>query len=427
MLLTLLFLGASSLLKAGDIRTQALEMNRKDNVLKVSFMALIPEDAVRSTSRLVITPQLYNGEGESISLQPFTVTGHRRARRDKQQRLLARKGSTPANYTLCGSTLAYSDTTTYAAWMDENLSLRFSIEEEACCDVKPMPEKVVATDLPLHFEKKPMLASVTPQVSEVSQKAATKYPFLRMLGKEATSGRGVSIRFRVVENEIDSAYSTNRDNLKDILDAITLVQKDTRTRLEKISVTGYASPEGNKEQNKRLSLMRALALKDYIAHKMNVGDEKFEVTAGGEDWQGLKELVQKSDMPYKDEITAIIEQAPEKERNARMKRLAGGRPYKSMLDVLFPQLRDACYLNVWYSEKPDSNADTINAAMKDIAEGHYDEALRRLETVENDSRSWNATGVCHLLKGDTKEARRWFTRAWETGDKEAAENLKRLK
>ena len=152
----------------------------------------------------------------------------------------------------------------------------------------------------------------------------------------------------------------------------------------------------------------------------------FELNAGGVNWDRLAELVNGSDMTYKEEVLAILRSHPEEERNDRLKALAGGRPYRSVLDVLYPQLRDACYIRVQYANRPDSVADTVNRAIEAIRGRKYEEAFRLLKTVEADERSWNVRGVCHLLCGDDKEAGLWLHRAVKAGNREAEENLKKM-
>ena len=127
-----------------------------------------------------------------------------------------------------------------------------------------------------------------------------------------------------------------------------------------------------------------------------------------------------------EEVLAILRSHPEEERNDRLKALAGGRPYRSVLDVLYPQLRDACYIRVQYANRPDSVADTVNRAIEAIRGRKYEEAFRLLKTVEADERSWNVRGVCHLLCGDDKEAGLWLHRAVKAGNREAEENLKKM-
>jgi hypothetical protein len=76
-----------------------------------------------------------------------------------------------------------------------------------------------------------------------------------------------------------------------------------------------------------------------------------QATSGGEDWYGLRKLVVESDMVGKDQVLNIIDNVPESQRKAKLQALNGGRTYRSIFDVLYPQLRSACYIDVWYDKK----------------------------------------------------------------------------
>lgn len=237
---------------------------------------------------------------------------------------------------------------------------------------------------------------------------------------------GIGIRFRAASAVVDTLYSANAGNLRRITEAIGLLRADSCAFLQGISISGYASPEGTTELNRKLSAKRAEALRHALSVRMNLPVSLFELNAGGVDWDRLAELVNGSDMTYKEEVLAILRSHPEEERNDRLKALAGGRPYRSVLDVLYPQLRDACYIRVQYANRPDSVADTVNRAIEAIRGRKYEEAFRLLKTVEADERSWNVRGVCHLLCGDDKEAGLWLHRAVKAGNREAEENLKKM-
>jgi hypothetical protein len=122
--------------------------------------------------------------------------------------------------------------------------------------------------------------------------------------------------------------------------------------VSRVDIEGYASPEGPYERNVRLGQNRANALKAYILDKeKRLSDSQIRATSGAEDWEGLRELVVASDMVGKDQVLNIIDNVPEAQRKARIQALNGGRTYRSMLDVLYPQLRSACYVDVWYEDK----------------------------------------------------------------------------
>lgn len=409
---------------ADNVTASGFHFRRAKEQVVLHFNVEAPRQAVRSDYHLVLTPQLC-GEADTLSLQPFVLYGHRNLRRERQQALLKSETWSSRLTMTNDDRLAYSDTLAYQPWMSApGCTLRLLVQEEGCCNVNELPPLSLA-DLELQEEFRPMLAEVAPATSSVGN-ARTKYLFLRQLGTDSLAARGVSVRFRVDKIELDPEFSSNKQNLQQIIEAVNLVRTDPRTAIEQISITGYASPEGTLKRNQYLSENRALALKEYIKRELNVPDEQFTLTAGGEDWQGLRQLVVESDMRYKQEVLDVIDRVPEAQRKARLRELAGGRPYQSMLDVLYPQLRDACYINVWYSEKPDAAAATINAAVADIAAERYADALQRLESVKDDPRAWNVLATALILQGRTDEARPWLQKAAEAGDENAKANLKQL-
>ena len=407
---------------AGSIEIRDLKLFKEGERVTLSFSAYIPEKTVRSNRRLLVTPQLYNNNS-ATSAEYFTITGAQMEKREKQKRRLTGNNpvDTPANVSN-GSTMLYMASVPYEAWMEGVLFLRLLIEEEGCCSAKDLGAMVSMGPLNVPLPYTPSLPEVVSLHSEVARRVV-EYPFLRLINQEGSGDRSTSVRFRVASTRLELSYSSNAASIKKIIEGINLVNDDPRTRLEKITIVGFASPEGERIQNMRLAENRAKALSQHLQRAMNIPANTFEIQSGGEDWEGLLELVKKSDMRYKEEVIRIITTVSPERRNERLKQLEGGRPYRSIYDVLYPQLRDACYINVWYSEAKDQSAETINNAIALIAASRYDEALRSLSTVENDSRSWNVIGTCYLLQGDYSTARVWLEKAVRAGDKEAEKNL----
>ena len=412
---------------AGDIEPRDLKLFREGEKIVLSFSAYIPEKTVHADRRLLVTPQLYNDNGAAL-METFSVTGKRMERKEKQKSLLA--GRSAGDNSIAngsnGSTMFYVASILYESWMENELFLLLKVEEEGCCTREDIGAMTAMGPLDLPLPYQPSLPEVAALPSDVTQKVV-EYPFLRLIDLDGSGDRSTSVRFKTASSELDMSFSSNRENVKKIANGIDLVNSDLRTRLEKITIVGFASPEGDKQLNMRLAENRAKALSQYLQQEMGIPAETFEVQSGGEDWDGLLELVRKSDMQYKDEIINIITNYPVDTRNDRLKQIGGGRPYRSIYDVLYPQLRDACYINVWYSEKEDEAAITINNAIALIASLRYDEALRSLSVVEGDSRSWNVIGTCYLLLGDYKEARIWLGKAVAAGDKEAEKNIELIK
>ena len=108
-------------------------------------------------------------------------------------------------------------------------------------------------------------------------------------------------------------------------------------------------------------------------------------------------------------------------------KLAGGKPYRYMLREFYPELRNACYISVYYDVLGDKGADAVNEANALIREGKYDEALAVLLEWKEDARAYNSIGVCYMMLEEDEEAARWFEKAIEAGNAEAARNLEQIR
>lgn len=111
--------------------------------------------------------------------------------------------------------------------------------------------------------------------------------------------------------------------------------------IDHIRIIGYASPEGPLTLNLRLSAARADVLKDYLVAKTGLSSNLFEVVAGGENWNELRVMVEKSNIKEKDRVLDILDHTPEGvDPEIALKKLPGG-TYRYMLTNFYPKLRSA--------------------------------------------------------------------------------------
>lgn len=399
------------------------DVHRDGKEVVVSFKAKAAEDAVKSGSKLLITPMLNNSQ-DTVRLNPFVVTGRRMENIERQKARLSRqeyaKGKTHIENS---EEVTYSATVPYEEWMGRDLAMSIHVVKMTCCKTIDKGCATVESFVMTPTFVPIVASAVVPNMSKVNEEVLKKYPFLRKAGTEAESERGISVRFPVSQMDIHTDFSDNAKSLEEIIEAISLVMNDEWSALNAIDIAGYASPEGDHQMNVTLSQGRADALKAYIIKVLNLDSRQFNITAGAEDWNGLKNLVEKSDLADKAKVIEIIDTTPSQEKQAALKRLSGGKTYKTLLKSFYPQLRDACYINVWYSEKEDMVAETINTAIEDVNAKRYHEAIRKLLPYKDDSRTWNTLGSAYLLTDNLEEAKKWFEAAASTGDKEAVKNL----
>ena len=102
----------------------------------------------------------------------------------------------------------------------------------------------------------------------------------------------------------------------------------------------------------------------------------------------------------------------------------GGRLWRKLLDEVFPHLRSARFLGVYYgSTNNDNAANEINQANDMIRNGDYVDAYNHLLHLQDDIRAYNTIGVSLMMQGMYDEAMEWFEMAVENGFPMAAKNI----
>ncbi len=154
-----------------------------------------------------------------------------------------------------------------------------------------------------------------------------------------------------------SDYRDNYRSLVDLLSAIEEIRRSDDCEIDRIAITGFASPEGTYESNLSLSERRANAMRRVIEQNAPSLASRIEVNAGGEDWDRLRELIAASPVPHKEEALRIIDTVPvwdairQRGRKGELMRLAGGDTYRYIARTLFPELREATLIIVYYRNK----------------------------------------------------------------------------
>lgn len=233
----------------------------------------------------------------------------------------------------------------------------------------------------------------------------------------ADDATGLSVYFKAGYRTLDPAYGDNGATLDRILAAIGTVQRDPRSRLLCIRIVGQASPEGSGPVNEVLSQKRGEALRDYLQSRSGVSASCFDVRSRGAAWSALRKLVEEdAAMPHREEVLDVIDHTPvwdsrrQLGRMSALWRIDGERPYWYMYRNLFPKLRNASYVKLYFDDDADRNFVVLGRASELIAAGDYAGALALLGSVQDDERAWVALAVCHAMTGDAAAAREYLLR-----------------
>ena len=390
-------------------------MHDGDNVT-VTFDVDTDNTNIPHQRKEVILPYIYNGK-DTLYLDVVEIYGKGRFKRERQENALngqkewdLAEGQVLKNE----GTYHYLSQVPLKRWM-KSATLGIRRQMVGCaCEGDQTDENIAQASL---FEE-PTVQRRVPQyvVDDVRQ-----WDF----------GRELEIAFKVSKSEIDSSVFDNEITFGLILEAVDKIFVNPIYRLDVIEVAGYASPEGPPDFNKQLGEDRAKALINYIIEQRpqyGLTMDNFKIINGEENWPGLRKALVASDMKYKDEVIAIIDDTKltGEQKKLKIYAIENGKVWRKMLKEIYPYLRSARYLALFYESVEDATTEVIDLANMKIDEGLYDEAEQIVKMVETDPRAYNTMGVAVMMQGRFEEAFPWFQKAIEVGSKSADTNLHTL-
>ena len=254
-------------------------------------------------------------------------------------------------------------------------------------------------------------------------------------------------------------------SIRELQAALTEIAANPRYTVRGTSVVAYASPEGGQDYNAKLSDQRAAsAQKAWGQVTGGKTPDNLEVRSVGQDWEGFKEAIEKSDLADKDLILRVLSMYSDPAvRESEIRNLS--QVYTEINKSVFPELRRARFITeVDYQnfseeelvtlsrqaidvldeegllrvasisdspvrkaelyrqavDKYGSDRARFNLAALALDAGDPDGAARELDAVkEQDADVLNARGVVELQRGDRTAAAGWFRRS---GTPEASAN-----
>ena len=405
----------SSVLSAQTvISSQSLTENGARVV--VSFEVETDVKSIPANRKEIIMPFIYNAK-DTLWLETLEVYGKGRFKRERQENHLAgdKDWQLSENQVIKGDVYHYISSVPLKRWMKStNLGIKRQMIGCNCED--DLADQTLAEGVAL-FEE-PMLPARRIPASYTLVDATREWDF----GKDE-----LEIVFKVSKIEIDSTVFNNEVTFGKILNAIDKIFANPNYKVDKIEIAGYASPEGRRSFNNWLAENRAKALINYIIEnrpQYNLTENSFRLRNGEENWPGLKRHVLASTIEEKDQIVEIIDMdLPDEEKKMKLKALDKGKVWKQMLSEVYPHLRSARYLAVFYDSTQDESVDMINLANQMIREGNYAGAYETVEPYSDDLRAYNTLGTALMMQGRFEEALPWFRKAVENNTASAQNNI----
>lgn len=445
-----------SLLKVDRIRVA-----HKDSTLDLSF-TLNPKRVNPGRDRqIVFTPIVVSNNPEvndSIVLPSVTIAGRNRYYSH------LRNGDIEAgdNIHRAGvkGAIEYTGSMLWQPWM-ESAYLYMREETQDCCrPVKPL------CDTPL---------------AQIGTRPEKKVDTTNSVGYLALTGDSVIEReaqgsafidFVVNRTEIREDYRGNAAELRKIIESIDFVKNDPDAIITRLTVKGFASPEGSYANNVRLAAGRTESLKEYIRRMYSFPEDIMLTSYEPEDWEGLRRWLADADISHRDAILAIVNSdlAPDPKDAAIRKQFP--KEYEYILKNVYPALRHSDYtvhyriktfveledLMRVFKENPknlrpvdfyriaqtypvgspefdqvlliasdiypyDQEA-AINAANILLKRGELKEASKKLVNAGESGEAYYTRGMVALANDDTERAAIFFKKAEESGIADARNMLK---
>ena len=317
----------------------------------------------------------------------------------------------------------YAATVPYERWMlDGRIKIREEVHGCVNCDKGKAEQSLWAGILPAYVPDY-KLDSIAPEPEPVKVRAET---------------RTARLQFRQDSYNILPGFKNNRAELDTVSNSIELVKKNTDVRIIGIYITGYASPEGSMAHNMALSENRAKALADYIRRYDAIAPEMLHVDWKGEDWEGFKELVSKSNIKDKDLILQVLSMySSSTQREDEIKNMSS--VFNELKKDILPQLRRSVIVNTIDLEgKTDAemmalveagkldqlNLNELLFVAESIAQDNATKNIVLAYAAEkyNDARAYNNLGIVLTEEGRTADALKCFQKAAQLGEASEALN-----
>ena len=398
-------LGATLMTDAQTVITNE-SLTHDGTFVTVAFEVDTDVKGLPSNRKEVLLPYIYNGK-DTLYFDPVEIYGKGRYKRERQINHINgdKDWELSENQTLKGDIYSYTDQVPLKRWM-KSANLAIKRQLIGCNCENDLQDQSLREGVAL-FEEPALPPRRIPEY--VLADASRQWDF---------GADELEVVFKVSSTEIDPTVYNNEVTFQKILQAVDKIMSNPDYRIDKIEIAGYASPEGPPAFNKWLGENRAKALINYIIQQRpqyNLTMNDFRIRNGEENWAGLRRVLEESDMEGKDRVIAIIddETVPNELKKDKIKWIDHGKTWKKMLDEIYPKLRCARYLAVYYDSTEDNAVEIINEANALIREGRYAEALGHVRQVDADMRAFNTIGTALMMQGEFEKAMPWFDKAIE--------------
>jgi len=232
----------------------------------------------------------------------------------------------------------------------------------------------------------------------------------------------------------DSRVARNAEKAENLVDFRANIDRTAQNdrAAQKITVNGYASPDGPEGRNVTLSEARSKTAKEVVVKLLKDSGLDVDASAYGEDWDGLYEAVAASNVKDKDMILQVLrmyKDKPSAVRESELRNLTGA--FEELKSDVLPGLRRAKVINTTTTQgRTDAEMLALARAGKynelsleelrfigEIAPDNATKegALAYAAKKYNDAAAYNNLGVVYARNGQPEKAAEAFRKSAQLG------------
>ncbi len=307
------------------VTPEVLEANASK--VDVAIDGKFPAKYFNKKATLVATPVLKYDGGET-AYEPVTVQGEKVEANNKV-----------ISYQTGGS-FSYKDAVDYKdAMAKSELYVNITASKGAkSVDFTPIKiaDGVIATSELVVNMPKPILG-VRREANNTGKYDPNIDPFQRIVPDEMLA----DIHYLINRSNIRRS-ETEGDDVKMLEDYTKKANEDSKIDLKDVEVSAYASPDGTIDFNAELAAKRKNTSSAFLAKKLKDAgvDIELKTKYTPEDWEGFKELMEKSNIQDKELILRVLSMYNDPEvREREIRNLSEA--FTEVADEILPQLRRA--------------------------------------------------------------------------------------
>lgn len=342
-----------------SLKIHNFKIFRVKDTLKVSFDLQFNKDVIQKSERLTLQPYIV-GESNSVNLRPLVLKTYKRTglyslfRKRKYISKFERDSNFIVTYT---ASIKLEEWMSKRSWLEiESISDKnfvvymdrsnFIIDVKNSKETKTPVELITATASNRYDENQiinstkieeigvkstPVLQSnsandaslasssalnskASSSISTISNPDYSRFPFIVESSKlpeeyykyEYLSEYGLPLYYEFNDLGLNDYYKNNFVALTKLYEALRKILVKDRKKIKKVVIAGYSSPEGYTVINEDIAKRRGDVLKDRLCKVIGINPDIVEVVNGGENWSGLKSLVEKSNLKDKEDLLNII-------------------------------------------------------------------------------------------------------------------------